>query len=280
MSVMPSSQPLVSRPRHIAVIGNCQAQVIARALRDRLSPNTAVSYFFVDAAPHDTESARRELTACDVALVQDIRNFEDSPLREFIPDRAAIVRFPVLRFASLWPFDSLNGLLDKGAQTLAGPDQDDLYFDGLLGRLRRDIPNKDERFAAYRDLRVDGLFKVARVHAIEERRLTRIDEDFDAGIGALILAEFRNRRLFHTTNRPTGELLAMLLEALLRRLGVAARAASAEDLELLGYFQTPVHPLVARDLGVAWVDSTTRYRSGGHSTTWEQFARDYIARYG
>ena len=44
--------------------------------------------------------------------------------------------------------------------------------------------------------------------------------------------------------------------------------------------QVPVHPMVARILGVVWADENTRYRWGAEQVTWESYVRSYIRHYG
>ena len=44
--------------------------------------------------------------------------------------------------------------------------------------------------------------------------------------------------------------------------------------------QVPVHPKVARDLGVKWADERTRYLNRGRQVTWEGYIRSYIEHYG
>ena len=41
-----------------------------------------------------------------------------------------------------------------------------------------------------------------------------------------------------------------------------------------------MHPKVARDLGVRWVDEGTRYLNRGIEVTWESYIRSYIEHYG
>jgi hypothetical protein len=44
--------------------------------------------------------------------------------------------------------------------------------------------------------------------------------------------------------------------------------------------QVPVHPRVAKDLGVRWADERTRYVMHGRELTWQSYIRSYIEHYG
>ena len=42
----------------------------------------------------------------------------------------------------------------------------------------------------------------------------------------------------------------------------------------------PVHPKVAKALGVKWASESTKYLYGGEQITWETYVRRYIEHYG
>ena len=222
---LPAKSPafLVSPQRtRVLIVGNCQAQTIHEALArsgefdDRLD----VKYHFVALQQNLHEAGRAELESSDVLLVQDIRDWENYPLRPYIQDGVRIIKFPLLHFASLWPFDHYNGPGDKEAYEREWPNLTFLYHDGLLARLRKEIPDREERLLAYRSLSVDGIINFTRLHDFEKRRLIAMDEQFGCEIGQFILDNFRRRRLFYTTNHPNGHITGMLMQYLLRQLGI------------------------------------------------------------
>jgi len=124
-----------------------------------------------------------------------------------------------------------------------------------------------------------GIVDPATVHDFEARRLEALDERYGRPIGSRILDEYRETRLFYTVNRPCGALLAMVLGHILEALRLDLKPPPERALDELRSIQVPVHPLVARRLGIKWADETTRYGDGA-SLTWEEFVRGYIARYG
>jgi hypothetical protein len=281
---LPAKSPafLVSQRTRVLIVGNCQAQTIHEALArsgefdDRLD----VKYHFVALQHNLHEGGRAELESRDVLLVQDIRDWENYPLRPYIPDGVGIIKFPLLHFASLWPFDHYNGPGDKEAYEREWPNLTFLYHDGLLARLRKEIPDREERLLAYRSLSVDGIINFTRLHDFERRRLMAMDKQFSCEIGKFILDNFQRRRLFYTTNHPNGHITGMLMQYLLRQLGIDRAYRPTGILDHLKRLQVPVHPKVAEALGVKWADASTKYLYCGEQITWETYVRRYIEHYG
>lgn len=287
-ALLPEPVPGGIRPRaakarrKVVIVGNCQSET----LRQGLANNDAfagfeVKYHFVQLPRNLYEFAARDLETCDVLLIQDIRLWDEFPLREAVPPGADRARFPLVRFSSLWPFDAWNGPGDKEAHEREAPNLTFPYLDGLLGRLRREIPDPERRFQAYRSLDIPGVVNYARLHKLEEKRLIGLDRQFGVAIGGYILENFQNRRVFHTTVRPDWQVFSLLLQFVGGLLGVkeAISLPKTADL-LLRNPQVPVHPKVARDLGVRWIDDNTRYLDHGIAVSWEDYIRRYIAHYG
>jgi hypothetical protein len=282
----PSRTPSLSligpRRRNVLIIGNCQAQTVCEGLVRAPAFNTRLNakYHFVGLQQSLHERGKTELQNSDVVLVQDIRDWEDYPLRRYIRDDVRIIKFPLLRFASLWPFDHYNGPGDKEAYDREWPNLTFLYHDGLLARLRKEVPDREQRLAAYRSLSVDGIINFARLHDFERRRLTAMDKQYGFEIGQFILNNFQRKRLFYTTNHPNAEIFAMLMQHLLDHLEIDQVYRSATILDHLQRLQVPVHPRVAKALGVKWANEATRYLYGGEEITWEAYVRRYIEHYG
>lgn len=268
--------------RNVLVIGNCQAETVRQgfnvipALRSRFRAR----YQYVCLPQHLHSRGIDELRDSDLILVQDLKHWEHYPLREHIPEGTEIVRFPFLNFAPLWPFDHYNGPGDKLAHDREWPNFTFQHQDGLLARLRREIPDKEARFRAYRDLTVDGIVDVERLLAFETRRLAALDRRSGFGIGRHILDNFRQRPLFYTTNHPNRELVTLLMEWVMRQLGIDEPVPNAEEFDHLRRLQVPVHPKIAAALGVEWADESTVYIYEGRPITWEAYIRAYIGHYG
>jgi hypothetical protein len=269
--------------RRIVMIGNCQSETLRQGFAriEPLNRRFEAKYHFVQLPKNLHEFAARDLERCDILLVQDIRLWDEFPLRDSIRPGAEIIRFPALRFASLWPFDTWNGPGDREAHDREAPNLTFPYLDGLLGRLRKEMPDKEARFRAYRSLDCPGVVNYRRLHQTEERRLANIDQQFGIAIGAFILDNFRTRRVFHTTVRPNWQAFNLLLQYVARCVGVTDTVSLTESYDvLLRNPQIPVHPKVAADLGVTWADGRTKYLNRGREITWEAYIRSYIEHYG
>lgn len=269
--------------RKLVIIGNCQSETLRQGFAriETLNRLFDVKYHFVQLPKNLHEFAARDLETCDIVLIQDIRLWDEFPLRDHVRPGAEAVRFPLVRFASLWPFDAWNGPGDNEAREREGPNLTFPYLDGLLGRLRREIPDREARLQAYRSLELPGIVNYRRLHDMEIRRLEGMDRKFGVAIGAFILENFRNRRIFHTTVRPNWQVFSLLMQSVAASLGVAAPIALDETYDtLLRNPQIPVHPKVARDLGVQWAGEGTRYLNHGLDVTWEAYIRLYIEHYG
>jgi hypothetical protein len=271
-----------SRLRTVGFVGNCQARVLQKAFqRAAGAAGVASFYHFFDVPESERRSARADLADCDVVLMQDIQDLDSYPVREAIPRRADIVAFPFLRFASPWPYDDFNGLRDAAARAQDDPaHHTTTYYDGFLGRLRRLTPQPRARLEAYRSAALAGMIDPLRVHEFETRRLEALDARFGCAIGRFILDNFRHQQLFYTVNRPCGALLAMVLDHIFAALDLDLPPARDEGLDELRAIEVPVHPSVARRLGIAWADETRLYNVEGRRTDWEGFVRGYIRRYG
>jgi hypothetical protein len=278
----PRSPATSTDKTNVIIIGNCQAQTVYEALMRTRAFNTRVDakYHFVGLQQNLHELARNELANCEILLVQDINDWENYPLRSDIRTDLPIIKFPLLHFASLWPFDHYNGPGDREAYEREAPNLTFLYLDGLLARLRREIPDREQRLSAYRSLSIEGVVNYVRLHDFEKRRLIAMDQQFGFNIGQFILENFQTKRLFYTTNHPNGQILDMLLQHLLKYLGVEERYRPIASLDHLKRLQVPVHPKVATALGVKWVSENTKYLYGGERLTWETYVRRYIEHYG
>ncbi len=276
-----------SARRKIVIIGNCQSETLRQGFVhiEPLNKRFDVRYHFVQLQKNLHEFAIRDLETCDVLLIQDIRLWDEFPLRDAVRPGAETHRFPLVRFASLWPFDTWNGPGDRAAHDQEAPNLTFPYLDGLLGRLRKEIPDREARFEAYRTLDLPaalrGVVNYRRLHQVEVHRLAAMDKKFDFAIGSFIVENFQNRRLFHTTVRPNWEVFNLMMQFVAKLVGAGQPISLTESVDAsLRNPQVPVHPKVARDLGVKWADERTRYLNRGRQVTWESYIRSYIEHYG
>ena len=285
---LPPSERGQARARHrsdkkqIVIFGNCQGNLLAEALRyhSGFSRHFAVKHHYMELPANLHEQGRRDLEACDLLLVQDIKEWEQYPLRADVPAGLPTLRYPCVRFASPWPFDAFNGPDDKLARNRDFPNFEFTYFDGLLARLRREVPDHDARFRAYETLAVPRIIDFRRLHTFEQSRLEEMDRKFPAGIGAYILENFQRRQVFYTTAHPNGRIMKMLVQRVARELGLSLNFWLPGSLDSLRRLQVPLHPKVAEALGIRWAGAGRKYLVRGEWVTWEDYFRKYIAYYG
>ena len=269
--------------RKLVIIGNCQSETLRQGFAriETLNRLFDAKYHFIQLPRNLHEFAARDLESCDILLIQDIRLWDEFPLRDCVRPGAEVLRFPLVRFASPWPFDAWNGPGDTEAHAREAPNLTFPYLDGLLGRLRREIPDEAARFHAYRSLDLPGVVNYRRLHELEIRRLAGMDKKFGFAIGSYILENFQNRRIFHTTVRPNWQVFNLLMQSVAKSVGITAPISLDERYDAtLRNPQIPVHPKVARDLGIRWADEGTRYLNRGLDVTWENYVRSYIEHYG
>jgi hypothetical protein len=278
----PKSTPAGGR-RRVVIIGNCQSETLRQGFAqiEALNRRFDVRYHFIQLPKNLLEFAARDLETCDILLIQDIRLWDEFPLKDAVRPGADVLRFPLVRFGSLWPFDSWNGPGDKEAYDREAPNLTFPYLDGLLGRMRGAIADPEARFRANRDLDFSGIVNYRRLHDLEARRLAAMDKKFDFAIGSFILENFASRRVFHTTVRPNWEVFSLLMQFVAKSVGAGVPIALTETIDAsLRNPQVPIHPKVASDLGVKWVDENTRYLNRGVAMSWEDYIQSYIRHYG
>lgn len=268
--------------KQLLVFGNCQGNLLADALRQHsgFARHFTVKHHYMELQPNLHEQGRRDLAEADLLLIQDIREWNDYPLRADVPPDLPTLRYPCVRFASPWPFDAFNGPDDKIARNRDYPNFEFTYFDGLLARLRRDIPDPEARFKAYQSLDIDRIIDVNRLHKFEQMRLEGMDRQFEGGIGAYVLDRFKTKQVFYTTAHPNGHIIKTLVQSVTRELGLSLRFWWPGSLDSLRRLQIPVHPLIGSRLGIRWAHPDRKYLVKGEWIRWEDYVRRYIAYYG
>jgi hypothetical protein len=72
-----------------------------------------------------------------------------------------------------------------------------------------------------------------------------------------------------------------MIDYVARQVGAPGPVSLNESIDAgLRNPQVPVHPRLARDLGVAWATENRRYLNHGREITWETYIRQYIEHYG
>ena len=181
-----------SARRKVVIIGNCQSETLRQGFARIESLNRLfdVKYHFIQLQKNLHEFAVRDLETCDILLIQDIRLWDEFPLRDSVRPGAEAVRFPLVRFASPWPFDAWNGPGDKEALRAGGAEPDLSLSRRPARPPARGNPRPGGAFHAYRSLDVPGVVNYRRLHEMEVRRLAGMDKKFGFAIGELHSGKF------------------------------------------------------------------------------------------
>jgi len=275
-----AKQVAAAEIRTVVVIGNC----IAEGIAEGLCTSKATSMFRFVVLPihttslHDTASLKLMAEASHV-FVQQFDDIDLSAVNALVAPDCAVFSFPSLAMHDLWPFDSANGYRDDIAQTVA---QDRIrHFDGALASLREIEPDKKKRIARYSELDFPLASKIDSVAKAQTRFLQQIDERSDCKIGRFIERNRRERQLFYSSHHPTQLVFQELCAYCLGKLG--CQSAVPVRLEADGWkdWSVPVHPLIARRLGIVWAQEATRYRYCTlGDITWREWVEAYVEAFG
>jgi hypothetical protein len=266
--------------RTVAIIGACLAETLARGLTR--SPVLAGAFRFVAVPLHITPltdpDVQATLAGASHIFVQS--NISEIALIRAQAPSAQIVLFPDIVMRSLWPFDASSGYRDAA---IPEPVTTGIirHADGVLARLRDVEPDPVRRFELYRALAFEEAQTIERLATVQARFLDQIDEETEAGLGAFITAEFRSRPLFYNSTHPSGAVFQALGAFVWRKLDMAGRPPVFTGMDDWKAWSVPVHPGVAKRLGVTWATERTRYHYDTlGEVTWEEWVRAYIDQCG
>jgi hypothetical protein len=268
--------------RKLIIYGNCQSGAVYEVLRriPAIAERWQVVHHQLWAKGEELERNLADFDTCDILMKQELSNWRTHPKAATLDPAIQVIAYPFCYLAALWPFDGHQNGNDPGWKYLEGEGQF-AFTDNLLGRLRTEVPDPVERFHRYRQLDVEGLPDIGRYAELEQARLLREDRRLGYSVGRYIVDHYRTERLFHAITHPARPLLIRLIQEILGKLDIETGDVVPLVLDYLEYFQVPVHPEVARILGLEWVTPDTR--SIFHKRemlTWEEYVLRYIRIYG
>jgi hypothetical protein len=275
----------------VVVYGNCQAGLFAESFKNFNGATANWDVHYVMSFVHPTEPQHQvmgtDLAQCALVLEQ-LDNASPLPawLREKLPADVPFVRFPPIDFNLLWPFNFTD------PRNVSEPPDYPFgrfpYGDRIVVELLREGLTDRSLWEAYQERSVARMPDLNRLRGLEAQRLVARDAAVDVMVSDLVLANHRVVPLFWTINHPTGWLLGRVLVRLLHaaqaRLGQGLdRDAEARALELFaswepfGHQHQPIHPEVARRLGLNWWKPERTYLYfDGTRLTFEEFMLRYI----
>lgn len=273
----------------VLLYGNCQTTYLAMLLAAANGPSGEYAYACVlnHAIPgqqqvmpseHDFARCVLYLEQYDSEKLMAIRE----TARRSLPAGCPRLVFPTFMMFCLWPFESHDPRQVSEPDFIWGryPHGDSLGIEvahrGLAGEAAAE---------AYMQLFQARMPDAQSLLRKDLERIARHDNASDVRIGDYVIANFRRTHLFWTTGHVSSaaitELALRLHAAVLPILGGDLRQGQSRIRECgthfsgMGEQQLPVHPQLARDLGLEYCDENTRFSWFGHHWTF----REYIARY-
>jgi hypothetical protein len=275
----------------VIVYGNCQAGLFADSFHNFPSSAAKWDVHYVMSFVHPSEPqhqiARADLAECALVLEQlDNANPLPDWVRDDLPADVPIVRFPPIDFNLLWPFNFVD------PRNVSEPPDYPFgrfpYGDRVVIELMREGLSDGALWEAYCERSLMRLPDLGRLRGLEAQRLVARDAAVDIMVSDLVLANHRDKPLFWTINHPTGWLLGRVLARLLRaaqeRLGAEPDDETEEQAlqlfsswEPFGHQHQPIHPEVARRLGLKWWTPERTYQYfDGTRLTFDEFMMRYI----
>ena len=251
----------------ITVIGNCQADCIARAIRVAAASDAAIEVRYIMAYRDTDVEGRAALRDSDI-LVEQLTDRPQKASPSLEDCSARRIRFPLLEAGFLYPFSTTAHPRAVESRRTYIPDgfYEAQMSDSRLIRLMTDHPGETaeeiaDRYVAldYAELLdLDELLDLSREKA--QRLGTRAGFDMWPRIERL----FRYQPVFWTRLHPTEALLRPLCRHVLEQLGLgltdAEIEAAAGSGTGLGFAHMPIHPSLARHYGIEWATPAKRYR--------------------
>jgi len=265
----------------VVIVGNCIAEGIAFGLS---SAEEAKSKFRFVPIPLHLRSLNDQKSLALIAeashvFVQQLGAIDLHLISSTMATDARMFPFPSLVLRNLWPFDSDNGYRDDVAQ--AFPEGRIRHFDGALAKLREIEPDKKKRILRYRELDFDFAKKVNSTADTQRQFLEQIDARADWRIGRFIEANYRQRQLFYNSTHPSEIVFQELCEYCWRKLGLSDTPPTFTGIDSWKVWSVPVHPGIARQLGVEWAHETTRYTYCTlGDITWHEWVDAYVDSFG
>lgn len=270
------------------IYGNCQGGALEQATKfiPEIADHYDVVYFrsFIHPTEGKCSIDADAMARCAIFWKQ----LDESAPFSFdghTPEGMKTINFPPVDLGVLWPFQTHDALFgsEPGYEYGLFPYGDRILMDAALEGLSGPAGlQRSLEIAEKHTLDLD------RHLDIEAMRLFRREQGAHVKLAAFVLSSFKSERLFWAYNHPTRRLLAEILN----RLAAATWPAEArtpghglnrvgdrvfKDWDPLDQLHVPIHPVVARKLGLTWWTDNLRYRfHGDQKLTQAEYAQLYL----
>ena len=257
----------------LVVYGDCQGQVIARAIIGEPLVTDRYDVRFVPRPRNGELEFDRELwERCEIFWQQvgtDFMSDEDNVLQtEFfsqVPAQVKTVRYPAVYFNTLWPDHRWDPLFTADLVRLFP------YSDALLIKLSTSSVLDADLFEKYLEMSSQSAQLLPRLYERNIALLAERDQKCNVKMTGFIASQYRVRNLFWTFNHPTN----LLTREVVSRLAAATWpqetrvGAPMHDLgqrcqvlrrsEPLRLYEYPISPVIAEQAGLSWYSPETLY---------------------
>jgi len=262
---------------HIVFIGNCQAVTLSNIYKTLVVPHTGDTVQCLGCnAPSADDLRTIEIADLVVEQVFDIKQGIDL---DTLSLRGRRVRVPVVGAPFLWPFAGTAHPESVSRYAGYDPFRPEMG-DGHLNRLLKEGLDPDEAARRYIDADVCRLVNLDRLREITMDRQRARDAATGYRCADLIEDGIAENQLFLTPFHPTLAVSRYIALRFLEDIGAPSSAVDRVGRLMTDsfYFKfgLPIHPSVARHLGLRWADAETRYRS--HDEGYLTFA-EFVHRY-
>jgi acyl carrier protein len=183
------------------------------------------------------------------------------------------LRMPVLWLKSLWPLQRTD---PRNVRTDQHPCGKHPYGDSQVLQLLKQTTDPAVVFQRYMETDITKLVDLDRLHEMAMAEAVAADRVADLPFAPTLERYFRSARLFDTVNHPSHD-----FKMLMRDVAAEFIFEGTDDLppvaEPAPVVQVPVHPQVVEHFRLEWTTPDAKYLYLGHSMTFEEYLRMYIA---
>jgi Flp pilus assembly protein TadD len=250
--------------RNILFFGNCQVQRIFRVFLEQVVPLTGdrVRYLDLSETKFDRPAVIAAFRDADV-LVDQVFDTPD-PIPPDLAQRIATrLRVPNLRGDFLWPYGTREPHpLHEKLPRHALDHYDRGLGDSFLNRMAATGVPAEEAVARYMEVDFVRQRNLPRILELTLDRQRRRDTIAGIEVADFIAASLRSQKLFLTPGHPSELLMNRVTRPVLAALtdpALADRALSGQVVGPPEWRIEPVHPGVARVLGLDYLSEFTRF---------------------
>ncbi|WP_417582449.1 WcbI family polysaccharide biosynthesis putative acetyltransferase [Nitrincola sp.] len=277
----------------IIIYGNCQTVPLAMQLAaaDTVAPeNRAYVCVLNHALPGKLIAlpSAEQLSRCILYLEQYDSAVSALPVRDMlrqkIPRNCPRLVFPTFMMFCFWPFECTD---PRNAPEPNFPWGRYPHGDSLALELVSRGLKGEEAINTYMDISLQRMPDLQLSLQRDIARIARHDQASDVHIGDYVIANFRRKHLFLTTGHVCNDALHELGRRLYQKVSPILGSILEEGLDRIekaiatytgmSSFQMPIHPYIARELGLEFYDEQLQFNWFGNAWSFQQFIGRYIA---